>query len=211
MRKSPVALAVALAALLSSPSARADPPDPAGGPSIRRDGFTFGLDLGLGLASIAGYPNDVNKIGFAGYYSATGARPTALIEGWLGGTLIDWLTVAVGVKSSTLFATGSDKAKTIGVVLHVETFPLLSLGGHLRDLGVRLDAGLGTANVADPTGYKLVDGGLTSTIGAGVFYEGIRAWKTAHGPFVMGDYFFSDTARRPAIFFGWRSVFYAHP
>ena len=48
-------------------------------------------------------------------------------------------------------------------------------------------------------------------IGGGVFYEGFRFWRLAGGPFVSGNYFWSDAVRRPGIFFGWRTSFYAGP
>jgi hypothetical protein len=106
---------------------------------------------------------------------------------------------------------GSSKASAFGVVAHVEAFPLFSLGGALRDLGVLVDAGLGTASVTDGSGNKVVDGAATSMFGGGFFYEGLRAWKTAHGPFVRADYVWSDTASHPAFFIGWRSELYARP
>ena len=84
-------------------------------------------------------------------------------------------------------------------------------GGHLRDLGVRFDAGVGTGSVSDRLGTKLVDSSFASIIGGGIFYEGFRARKFAHGPFLMGDYVWADTVRRPAIFLGWRSVLYTGP
>ena len=171
----------------------------------------IGLDAGVGLGSIVGYPNDVNKIGYAGYYTATGVRPASVIEAWLGGAFTDWFSFGVGFTTSSLFATGSNKTRLTGGIFRVETFPLYSLGGVWRDLGIRLDAGLGSASVTDPAGDKLVDASSASIIGGGVFWEGLRAWKTNHGPFLMGDYLWSDTARRPAILIGWRSVLYTSP
>jgi hypothetical protein len=226
------ALAAALGVLLAAAPTRADEPAPAaGGPgpsadpaappptappaapptAARRDGFTFGVAAGVGLASIAGYPNDATKIGLPAWHSATGVRPSTMLEGWIGGAITDWFTVGVGVKASLLLATGSTTARAFGGVAHIEAFPLFSLGGPLRDLGVLVDAGLGTATVTDGGGTKIVDGASTSIFGGGFFYEGLRAWKTAHGPFVMADYVWSDTASRPAFFVGWRSELYARP
>jgi hypothetical protein len=213
LSRSPVLGALVALAVLSAPgTARADdatvepPPKP-----TRRNSFTFGLDVGLGVASIVGYPNDVNKIGFASYYTTTGARPAGVLEAWIGGAITDWITLSLGFKGSRLVASEGQQASSLGAMFHVEAYPLFALGGHLRDLGVRMDAGLGTASVKDAMGTKVVDGSSTSTIGGGVFYEGIRAWKIGQGPFLMGDYIWSDTARRPAIFLGWRAAFYAGP
>lgn len=171
----------------------------------------LGLDVGIGLASIVGYPNDVTKIGFASAYTVTGVRPATLGEAWLGAAITDWINFGLGVTSSLFFDTGSNKARSLGGLFRIEGFPLYALGGRLRDLGVRFDAGVGSATIADPGGNLLVDSSFASIIGGGIFWEGLRAWKTAHGPMLVGNYVFSDTARRPAIFLGWRSVLYSSP
>jgi hypothetical protein len=218
--------AAALAAMLVTGAATADdvlgsarstdaaavgdtPKTPA--PTSRRGGFTVGADLGAGVASIVGYPNDVKKIGYIGYYTVTGVRPSVLGELWLGGAFTDWFTFSIGATASPVLATGENRAQSFGGMFHIEVFPLFLLGGHLRDLGVRLDAGLGMATVRDASGVRLVDSTLASMIGGGVFYEGLRLGKTAHGPFLMGNYLWSETALRPAIFLGWRSVLYTKP
>jgi hypothetical protein len=167
-----------------------------------------GLDAGVGIASIVGYPNDETKIGYAPFYTATGARPAGLLEAWIGAAITEWFNFGLGFTSSLLFAIGDDRARNLGGLFRVEAFPLFPLGGRWRDLGVRLDAGLGTGTVTDPMGTRLVDSSSASIIGGGVFWEGLRAWKTAHGPMLIGNYLWSDTARRPAIFLGWRSVLY---
>jgi hypothetical protein len=195
-----------------APAAPAAPPTtPPDVPATRRSGFTVGLMAGVGLASIVGYPNDVTEIGYAGYYTATGARPGTHAGLWIGGALTDWFTFGLGFQGGQLFATGQNKAKSQAGAFHIEVFPLFALGGHLRDLGVMLDAGFGTASVTDPTGNKLVDSSAASLIGAGVFYEGIRLWKIGMGPFLLGNYIFSDTALRPGIFAGWRAALYTGP
>jgi hypothetical protein len=219
-----VAVCAACAVLAPASAARADDsmaplhedpaaaaPPPASERPTRRGGLTVGVEAGFGLASIVGYPNDLTKIGYAGYYTATGARPAGVVEGWVGTAISDWLSFSLGATASSLLASGGDKARSYGGMFHIEAFPLFALGGHLRDLGVRVDAGLGFASVTDATGASLVDSSFGSLIGGGIFYEGIRAWKTAHGPFLMGNYVFTDTALRPAIFIGWRSVLYTRP
>jgi hypothetical protein len=192
--------------------ASAAPATPAAVPkATRRSGFVVGLAFGFGAASVVGYPNDVRKIGFAGSYTATGARPGALGQLWIGGALTDWFTFGLGFTGGSLFATGDNKVRTGGGLFHIEAFPLFSLGARLRDLGVMIDAGLGTATVTDAMSTKIVDSSSASLIGGGVFYEGIRLWKVAQGPFLMGNYMWSDTARRPAIFAGWRASLYTGP
>ncbi len=182
------------------------PPKPA-----RRGGFVVGLAAGFGVASIVGYPNDLQKEGYAGWYTATGARPSALGQLWFGGAFADWFTFGIGLTGSPLFGTGSDKARSFGGLFHIEAFPLYPLGGKLRDLGVMVDAGIGTATVTDAMSNRVVDGSAAALIGGGLFYEAFRTWKVAQGPFLMGNYVWSDTALRPAIFAGWRVSLYTKP
>jgi hypothetical protein len=184
-----------------------DPPVP----PVRRGVFMIGLDAGAGLGSIVGYPNDSTKIGYAGYYTATGVRPATVFEGWLGAAFTDWFTFGIGFTTSSLFATGSNTARLTGALFRVEAFPLFPLGGAFRDLGVRFDAGPASASVTDAAGDKLVDSSFASFVGGGIFWEALRAWKTNHGPFLMGNYLWSDSARRPAILLGWRTVLYTSP
>jgi hypothetical protein len=182
------------------------PPQP-----TRRGGFVVGLAAGVGVASIVGYPNDSRKEGYASWYTATGARPSALGQLWIGNAFSDWFVFGLGFTYSPLFATGGDKARSFGGLFHIEAFPLYTFGGHLRDLGIMLDAGIGTATVTDAMSNRLVDGSAAALIGGGVFYEVVRTWKIGQGPFLMGNYVWSDTAIRPAIYAGWRMSLYTKP
>ena len=218
--------AAALIALLLPRAAWADdilppPPPPeavdpaapvaAPAPPSRRGGFTAGVMVGAGAASMVGYPNDVTKIGYQSWYTSTGVRPATLGQLWIGAAVTDWINLGFGVTYSRLFDTGSDKATSYGGVFRVEAFPLFPLGGQLRDLGVLFEAGPYLATVKDASGTAIVDSALASLVGGGVFYEGIHTWKIAQGPYLVGDYLWSDTARRPAIFAGWRVSLYRRP
>jgi hypothetical protein len=195
--------------------AEAPPADPAAAPAetkpTRRNGFTIGVGLGMGVSSIAGFPNDVNKVGYKRWYTETGARPSPLVELWLGGAFTDWFVFSVGMTGSRLLGTGDNSAMAAAGIFHIEAYPLFWLGGRYRDLGIRIDAGAGAANVQDKNDKKLVESSAASLIGGGLFYEGIRFWKVSQGPFLMGNYMWSDTARRPAIFLGWRAAITAGP
>jgi hypothetical protein len=214
---SAAAWAAAIAALLVPAAVRADdatPAEPAAwetAPATRRSGFVVGFQVGVGIASIAGYPNDVKKIGFAPYYTATGARPAALVEGWIGGALTDWITFAVGFAGTPISAAGSDGARTLAGAFHIEAFPLFYVVPALRDLGVSFDAGTGVSSVTDAMGNKLVDSSAASFVGAGVFWEPLHLWRFRAGPFLLGDYMWSDTVRRPALFAGFRTSLYTGP
>jgi len=193
---------------LSTPTQEGASPPPQ---PPRRGGVVVGLAAGLGVASIVGYPNDLRKEGYASWYTATGVRPSALGELWIGNAFSDWFVFGLGFTGSPLFATGSDKARSFGGLFHIEAFPLYRLGGHLRDLGIMLDAGIGTATVTDAMSNKVVDGSAAALLGGGVFYEVVRTWKIGQGPFLMGNYVWSDTALRPAIYAGWRMSLYTKP
>jgi hypothetical protein len=180
-------------------------------PRTRRSGFMVGTMLGFGVSSIAGFPNDVSEINLASYYTVTGVRPTSAFSLWLGAALSDWLDFGVGFSGGGMFATGDNQATAGGLIFHVEAFPFFPLGGRWRDLGVIFDAGTGTASVAPKTDTtdKLVDSGSASSLGLGAFYDGLRFWRIGSGPALFGNYMWSDSVRRPAIFLGWRMAFYA--
>jgi hypothetical protein len=206
------------AALLAALPARAEGPPPSGEKAwenekpTRRGGFTAGIAVGAGLASFAGFPNDAKKIGYARYYTATGASLSSTFSLWLGGALSDWFVFGIGFTGSSMPFLQDQKATSGGLLFHVESFPLFPLGGKLRDVGVTLDFGTGSATVTGKTvDDKLIDGGGCSLFGGGVFYEGIRFWKMAMGPFVSGNYYWKDTVRRPAIFAGWQTSLYTGP
>jgi hypothetical protein len=206
--------AVALAVLLLPGLARADdapPPAWETTPATWRGGFVAGAEVGVGLASVAGYPNDVKKIGFASYYTATGVRPASIVEAWIGGAITDWINFGIGFGGTPLYATGTDKARTFVGVFHIEAFPLFYVGPRLRDLGVTFEAGTGVTSLTDSTGTKIVDSSAASFVGGGLFWEPIHTWRIHSGPFLLGDYMWSDTVRRPAIFIGFRGSLYTGP
>jgi hypothetical protein len=208
----------------SAPAAKADdapapPVSPTEGepawqrqPAARRGGFTVGLAAGLSLGSAAGYPNDIQKIGFERYYTETGVGVGAGGYLWLGGALADWFTFGVGFGGSSLTA-GKYATSMGGVVFHTEVFPLFSLGGAWREAGIILDAGTGGATTtSEDTGdTKIIDGALPAKIGGGVFYEGIRFWKVSTGPWLYADYTWSGSVRQPGVYLGWRTALYTKP
>ncbi len=181
-------------------------------PNTRRGGFMIGAELGTGIASVAGFPDDPKKIGFQSYYTETGVRPSTWFNLWIGGAFNDWLNFAIGFAGSPMFATYQGERVTASALdFHLEGFPLFPFSrGHLRDLGLFLDAGTGPVTVKPKTGdTALIEGGAASLIGVGVFYEGLRAWRLGNGPFLAVNYMFSESVRRPAVFLGWRTALYA--
>jgi len=202
----PEALVVAIAA-----------PEPSGKESpawdiaraTHRSGFVVGLSLGTGVVAFSGYPNDSRKIGLASHYTETGASIGGTFSLWIGGALSDWFTFGLGFTGGSMPLLSDQKATASGLIFHVEAYPLFPRGGHWRDLGILFNAGTGSATVTPKdSDKKLIDSGSASLIGAGPFYEGFKLWKTKGGPFVEGSYIWSDSVRRPGLFFGWRTALY---
>jgi hypothetical protein len=217
VHRSPLASSLALAfltlALLSPRSAAAeDEPAWQSQAAQRRSGFSAGVALGLGVGSVAGYPNDVRKIGFESYYTETGLAPGGSMHLWLGGALSDWLNFGVGFAGGSL-STSDTATSGGGILFRVETFPFYAWDGRYRDLGVSIEAGTGasTTTPADDADSTLIDSGSASMLGVGAFYEGIRVWQLGMGPFASFDYVWSSTVLQPQLFLGWRTAVYSGP
>jgi hypothetical protein len=180
--------------------------------SERRSGFAAGLWLGAGIASVAGYPNESSKIGRKEFYTDTGLAPTAFGAGWVGYAITDWLTLGIGFGGGDGLV-GDKNALTWGGSFHIEAFPFFSLGKQGREFALMLDFGVGMASVTPNHNDKvrLIESSTASLIGVGVFYEGIRFGHFSTGPFISGNYFFSNSAQRPGLFAGWRIAFYGGP
>ncbi len=214
--KTPVLFGFALASILATSSALADEDTPAASwetaPAEHRSGFTAGLSLGLGVGSVAGYPNDAQKIGYERYYTETGVAPGGGMRLWLGGALTDWFTFGLGFGGGSL-ASDTTSSGGGGFFFRLEAYPLYPYGSAYRDLGVSFEAGTGglTTTPKDDADTKLIDAGSASMLGIGAFYEGIRVWRMGMGPFASFDYAWSETAKAPAFMLGWRTAVYAGP
>jgi hypothetical protein len=176
----------------------------------RRSSFTMGLALGASLGSAAGFPNDPTKIGLARYYAESGVGAGFGGRAWVGVALRDFLTF--GLTFGSIGFSAGDKVFFGGMVgFHTEIFPLYAFGGPLRDLGLMLETGTGTGVVtpADDQDTLLADGGLTSALGLGVFYEGVRFGpKLGMGPYLAYDYYYGTSLRGGAFVLGWRTAIY---
>jgi hypothetical protein len=170
-----------------------------------------GLALGASLGEASGFPNDPKKINHLSAYTETGLGFGGTGTLWIGGALTDWLCFGLGIATSELVPS-STVVRSTAFDFRVEAFPLYSLGGRFRDLGLLLDTGAGVAT-AKPKGSdtKLIDGGGVSRVGVGAFYEALRLRKIALGPFIEGDYTWSESARRGAFTLGLRTVLYMKP
>ncbi|HWA78127.1 MAG TPA: hypothetical protein VG937_37585 [Polyangiaceae bacterium] len=174
----------------------------------RRSGFAAAFDLGFGLGRATGYPNEISKIDDPEFESTTGAAFGSTWSIWAGGALRDWFTVGLGLM--TLGAASKDiKAGSSAFILHVETFPLWSLGGPLRDLALYTHFGAGGLKITG--GPEEADGGFMSVLGGGLSYELWRPGHFAIGPVLEGSYLYSESGEVFGVFAGVRSSFYGGP
>ena len=192
-----------------------EPPDPSKAwetaPYEHRGGFAVGIVAGVGVGASNGFPADSRKIGRAEFYTESGLGLATNATLWIGGALADWLTFGVGFGYGRII-----NAETVSpaptAIFHTDVYPLYSLGGALRNLGVTLDFGLGFASTEDAeTEQRLIDAGGASHVFAGVLFEGIEVWKVKMGPFAGVHYLFSETIRRPAAILGFRTTLYTAP
>lgn len=189
-----------------------NPDDPVMRPVVseRRRIFVLGLSLGATLGSASGFPNDPTKIGLISNYTDTGIGAGFGARAWAGFALRDFLIF--GATAGVIGIDAGDKVFFGGTAgFHTEIFPLYSLGGSFREIGLAVETGVGTGIVTlgDDTNNLLVDGGLTSSFGASAFYEGFRFGpKVSMGPYLGYDYIWSGSMRGGAFVLGWRTALY---
>jgi len=174
----------------------------------RRSGFVGSAGLGLGVASVTGYPLALSKQNNPLYESSTGAAFGSSFSFWLGGALRDWFTFGLGLASFGA-SSGEMKARGGAFILHIEGFPLWSLGGHLRDISAYTELGAGGMSLEG--GPEKAEGGLLSTLGFGLSYEAFRWGNFALGPTLASNYLYSDSMTAFGVFGGIRSSFYGGP
>lgn len=138
-------------------------------PAERRSGVVFGAVLGAGAIDVTGYPNSASHLGVNGYHHNSGAVAGFASRFFLMGALADTFNVGVwfgGISGEN----SSDKASARGGGFRVEAFPLYAVSPRLRDLGLSLQLGVGTA-VADKKDKSLSVDGTESFIGGGPLWE----------------------------------------
>lgn len=180
-------------------------------PATHRGGFAVGVTPALGIGASNGFPADSKKIGRLDFYTESGVGLMAASSLWLGGALADWLTFGVGGGYSTIL-NGDTESPAPYIFFHADVYPLSWFGGQWRNLGVMTQFGLGfPATTSSETDETLIDGGGSSFVLAGVFWEGIEAWKMKMGPYLATHYMWSDTIRRPSALLGFRVSLYTLP
>ncbi len=182
-------------------------------PAERRCGFTFGLALGAHMGNVSGFPLDALKVGRDEHEVDTGFSGGGSAMGWVGLAPTDWIVFA-GAGSYGRLASSSHGTEFGAVAIHLDAFPLFFLGDAWRDLGVTFEGGIGVTTSRENDSESddpAIDSGAASRISAGIFYEGVRAWKISMGPFVSYDMMWSPSVNQPTAWIGWRSALYAGP
>jgi len=180
-------------------------------PHEHRGGFVVGLTALGGVGASNGFPSDAKKIGRLAHYTESGLGFAGAGGLWIGGALADWLNFGVGGSFSTIL-NGATRSPSPIILFHSDVYPLYPLGGQWRNLGVIAEFGLGFPSTIDlETEETLIDGGGSSYVLGGVFWEGIEAWKLKMGPMLAAHYMFSDSIRRPAAVLGFRMTLYSAP
>jgi hypothetical protein len=179
-------------------------------PKTRRSGFTAGVYGAMSFGTVSGYPNDLGKIDDPLYRSATsGVGAGGML--YIGGTLTDWFTFGFGLAQSS-FGSGRIVTKGSAFLFHIEAFPLFSIGGGYRDLGLFTDFGTGTATIVRRDDkMEFSSSGSLSMAGLGAFWEPWRAGHFVAGPFACFQYQESDSMVRTFGEVGLRGAFYGGP
>jgi hypothetical protein len=203
----------------AQPSAESPPPEaPPSEPPLpsvqntRRGGFTFGLALGLAWGAAQGYPNDFSKIDVPAYRArAAGLGGANLL--WIGGALTDWFTFGFGL-AGTKFGGDRMYSASSTFLFHLEAFPLFSLGGPWRDLGLSADFGTGSGLINRKSNdEEVAAAGAFSIAGIGLFWEASRiaSGHLTFGPYYTWQYQESDSMVRYFSSLGLRGAFYGGP
>jgi hypothetical protein len=195
--------------LLEGNAVAAEDPPVVAEPAVRRTGMAIGISTGLALSAARGYPNDVAKIDLPEFEASTGAGVSPGGALWLGGSLADWLTIAVGLAGGSFEGNGlSASSGTFHV--RIETFPLFYRGGAWQDLGLTFMAGTGWLNVKRDA-ESVAEGEGTSAVGVGAFYEPWRFWQFSTGPDLSYTHQFSRSMSAHQVVLGWRLAYYGGP
>ena len=141
------------------PSAELDTPQP------HRSGIVLGLPLGAGIGQASGYPNNSQDIGDAQFYSSSGWLPGTSGTFLLMGAIADYLNFGFWFGTSS-FRSGEGHARSTGVGLRVEAFPLVTLAPRFSGLGFFSEFGLGSGSLTEPNhpvNIFIVEAGISAS------------------------------------------------
>lgn len=174
----------------------------------RRGGFVLGLIMGPAFGWATGNPSDKGKRDDPAYEQDTGLAFGYRATPFLGGALTDWFTFGLGMSFGTVG--NGDYSSGMGTfVFHLEAFPLYGQGGAYRDLGLTADFGAGASSIRSKSpDEEVADSGVMSSVGLGAFWEPVRVWQLAGGPYVGYQHNWSRWYSRHDVTLGLRVMFY---
>ncbi len=174
----------------------------------RRGGFVLGVLVGPTLGGAKGNPSAKATRDDPAFEQDAGIGLGYRITPFLGGALTDWFTFGLGMSFASL-ANSDYQTRADTFVFHLEAYPLYGEGGVFRDLGLAADFGAGTSSIrSKSTDEKVAESGVASTVGLGVFWEPLRLWQLAGGPYVGYQRNWSRWYGRDDVMVGFRMMFY---
>lgn len=174
----------------------------------RRGGFVLGLIAGPTLGWAKGNPSDKALRDDPAYETETGLGFGYRVTPFLGGALTDWFTFGLGMSVAS-FGNGDYKSGMGTFVFHLEVYPLYGQGGVYRDLGLAADFGAGASAIRSKSpDEEVADSLVMSSVGIGAFWEPLRFWHLAGGPYVGYQRNWSRWFARNDVTTGFRLMFY---
>lgn len=177
-------------------------------PELRSD-FLLGLGLGLALGRAVGYPNEAEKIDRREFRVVREFERGSYLSLMLGGALRDWFSFGFGI---SVLSSGEEEKRLsqAAFITHLEGYPLFSLGGHWRNVGVTFDAGAG-GSLIQVDKETVADGGAVAYVGPGVLWEVVRFGSFTLAPTLGFVHNFSPSMSSSYVTAGARIVFYGGP
>jgi hypothetical protein len=177
--------------------------------AARRHGFTAGVSLAPATVWARGTPTAYAQRNSA-YEQRLGPAVAPSVSAHLGYALADEVSFTLAVEPS-LYSHGDRKISGTSLAFRVELWPLVSLGGAFRDLGVVARAGLGSARVKDASGASLASSGNYSLVGLDLIWDAARFHGLALGPTLGLTHRSSETWTETDLQLGLRVAFYGGP
>jgi hypothetical protein len=179
-----------------------------------RNGLILGASFGIGLASAAGYPNDVLFDKNPDFYASTPALFGYGVNFMAMGALTSYVNVGV-FGGYAAFENSNWKSVGGGGGLRIEAYPLIAVcpcvipAKITNHLGVYGQFGIGavSTDVKRPGRYETV-GGVESILSGGAFYEFWLGKLFSAGPDMRYEVITSRTSDRNSFLLGLRFAFY---
>jgi hypothetical protein len=179
------------------------------GPTLHRGGFAAGVSQRFGVVNYAGTELSVEALNDPSRWYSSGAQLGSATALWIGAAPRDFLTVALGVVLPSMW-TGPTVGAAPAAYFHLDAYPLVALGGLYGDLGLTLEAGIGTGAVLprDDLTKVIANGGAMAYLSAGLTFEAIHFWQFHAGPLATYSHMMSQTMNIDQVLLGFQVAFY---